>query len=167
MSARDRFERTTCDCAKCVAACRFMPGMLGVDDLDRIAAALGEEPTDDWLKEHFQASDGAKVMQGGRVFNIPTIVPRLTNSGCVFLVNDRCRVHAAAPFGCGWLDMHMTGPEGDKRVQAAIQEIYLAWQSPTRYAAAWTMLREAGCVPPPLVRRRVLLAAAIEQLEQT
>lgn len=102
------WERTTCACPECVACCKRQPGPLAPGDFERIAAALGEDR--EAAKLHFWASPGALVADSrtGRQFRIGTITPRATGGRCVFLgPDDRCQVHAVAPFGCAFFDMHM------------------------------------------------------------
>lgn len=88
-----------------------MPG-----DFERIAEYLGE--TKEQAKVHFWASGGSLVQDSvtGRQFRIGTITPRMKNGRCVFLDdNDRCRIHAVAPFGCAYFDTHMSLTEGSMR----------------------------------------------------
>lgn len=64
--------------------------------------------------QNLLASPGAIVMQAGRVFQIPTLVPRRKPDGsCIFLdENDRCRIHEVSPFGCFSMDTEVLTPEG-------------------------------------------------------
>jgi Fe-S-cluster containining protein len=117
-------NRTTCACADCVACCKQQPGALVAGELERIAAHLGE--TVDEAKAHFWASPGALVgdRTTGRVFRVGTITPRFDRKRgrCVFLTDeDRCAIHAVAPFGCAFFDTHMSGAEGQTLAAVAIK----------------------------------------------
>lgn len=100
----EQFERSVnCDCHHCTAACRAMPGMLAPGDIDRIAEYRGEEESDDFIPNHFVASEGAMVLTSqGNVCRIPTIVPKQKPNGeCVFLDEEKkCSIHPVSPFGC-------------------------------------------------------------------
>lgn len=164
MSLRDRFRRTICDCAECVAACRHMPATLVPDDLTRIAAAMAVDDFDAWLLDHFEASPGPLVAARGELFRIPTIVPRLTAVGCIFLEQGRCKVHAVAPFGCAYADMHMGPLEGDAVSRAGLMEVVQDWRQDGPYSQAWYKLRAAGRIASPLEERRKRLEEAITKL---
>jgi Fe-S-cluster containining protein len=106
------FERTTCACKDCVDCCKRQPGPLAPGQFEAIAAHLGQ--THEQAKEFFVASPGAllKNSQTGRVFRIGTITPRMRPGRCVFLTaNDRCGIHAVAPFGCAQFDTHQSAFE--------------------------------------------------------
>jgi len=99
----EAYERSYCDCAKCGAACRSMPGMLAPGDMDRIADFCGEDTDDqNWVTQHFRASEGAMVVTNeGNHCRIPTIVPKQVPGGnCVFLKEGKCSIHPVSPFGC-------------------------------------------------------------------
>ena len=110
------FTRTTCGCPDDVANCRKQPGSIEPEDLPRIAAHLGEPLTE--VLRFFKASPGAVLLDRttGQHVRIGSITPRQQEDGtCVFLENDRCRVHAVAPFGCAYFDVHMDTREADRR----------------------------------------------------
>jgi Fe-S-cluster containining protein len=103
------FERTTCACERCKACCKKQPGSLAAGDFERIARHLQISP--DEAKKYFWASPGALVRDTstGRVHRIGSITPRYRKGRCVFLdENDRCSIHAVAPFGCSMFDTHMS-----------------------------------------------------------
>lgn len=107
MSPRDKFHRTTCACDGCKACCKRQAGPLATGDFERIAEHLGE--THEQAKEHFWASPGALVKEDGGTIRVGTITPRMRRGRCVFLdENDRCKIHAVAPFGCAHFDTHMS-----------------------------------------------------------
>ena len=169
MAARDDYPRTTCACDKCVAACKHMPGFLAVDDLEAMLpedldADMGEP--DEWLRENFVASQGAKVLMGGRIQTIPTITPRLTEQGCVFLQDGKCTVHAAAPFGCGWFDVCDDEGKGvDAKIRQAFNEIIEAFLADASYARAWQRLHDTGNHATDIRERKQNLATAIKEIE--
>lgn len=99
------FQRTVCACAQCTQCCKRQPGALAPGDLERIAAFLGETPSE--AERHFWASPGALVRAHGRTYRVGTITPKRRKGRCVFLdEHDRCKVHAVAPAGCAYFDTH-------------------------------------------------------------
>jgi hypothetical protein len=130
------------------------------DDLDRIRQHVA--PAADlfvWARRHLLASPGAVVAQQGRVFRIPTLVPaRRPDNACLFLTSDdRCAIHAVAPFGCAFFDMHMEKAEADQRSGCGLRALLDAWTRGATYARVWASLHEAGLrAPPPEESRRHL-----------
>ena len=116
--------------------------MLAPGDVERIAVHL--HATKEQVEGMLLASPGAKVGKLiGRevvVFRIPTIVPKQTEHGCVFLDNGRCKVHPVAPYGCAYFDSHMDAKEGAARSGAALNAIVLD----VEYQATWQRLRANG-----------------------
>lgn len=115
------FERTTCACPDCVACCKRQPGPLSPEDLVVLIDHFGA----DQFRERFVASPGALVSKGGEPFRVGTIVPRSNHFGrCVFLDNDdRCKIHAIAPFGCAYFDVHMSAAEASPRASWYLVQI--------------------------------------------
>lgn len=109
------FARTTCGCADCVQCCKDQPGPLAPGDLERVAQFFGVRVQD--VEMLFVRSPGAVVWSasaGKR--RIETIVPAYRDGRCVFLTaQDRCGIHAAAPFGCSHFDTHMSAEEARPR----------------------------------------------------
>lgn len=102
------FERTSCACDQCKACCKRQPGPLAPRDFDRIAEHLGESREE--AKKHFWSSPGClmKNLWTGETTRVGTITPRYVRGRCVFLnEQDRCSIHAVAPFGCSHFDTHM------------------------------------------------------------
>lgn len=166
MTVRDKYERTTCACSKCVVACEHMPGMLAPGDLELLCPLdLSPEDSDAWLREHFEASPGALVMHGSQMMRIHTIVPKLAPGGCVFLKEQRCTVHAKAPFGCAFLDMHMAEGPGNQRVRDALLAIIDDFQKGGSYSRAWIRLQNTGNTAKPTEERRAKLTAAVKAIE--
>jgi hypothetical protein len=70
------------------------------------------------IKELFVASPGALVYNSStrKMFRIGTITPKYEHEKCIFLMPDgKCQVHAVAPYGCAFFDIHMDMSEGQKR----------------------------------------------------
>lgn len=171
---RQTFPRTHCDCKTCVACCQHMPGSLIPGDLELMLQHqkgdnVSPEEATAWLLENFQASEGAtamKIVDGQRqVFKIPTIVPRLTEQGCVFLQEGKCQVHAVAPFACAYVDPHMNDTQANAHSQVTAQSQYEAWEQRNGYTKAWEILHAAGKIAPPLLERKAKLKAAIIEIE--
>lgn len=110
------FDRTICACPACTACCTEQPGSLAAGELEAIASHLQLPVRVAALK--FWASPGALVgnRATGQTFRVGTITPRLVRGRCVFLdAEDRCTIHAVAPFGCRMFDTHMDAAEAHPR----------------------------------------------------
>lgn len=132
------FDRTVCSCPECVSCCTSQPGSLAAGQLEAIAAHLQLPVRVAALK--FWASPGALLMNShtGETLRLGTITPRLVRGRCVFLdSDDRCRIHAVAPFGCAYFDTHMTAAEAQPRSQ---------WLVRSQAAPAYQSLRRT--LPP-------------------
>jgi len=68
------------------------------------------------MRKLFVASPGSMVKDSlGDVFRVGTITPRYRKGRCVFLnEQDRCEIHAVAPFGCAYFDTHMGWMRGQQ-----------------------------------------------------
>lgn len=119
------FQRTTCACTDCTACCKRQPGFLIPGDLERIASYLGE--TVEKVKAYFWSSEGALVQDSnGRQYRIRTITPRYDKrkKRCVFLTDDdKCSIHEVAPFGCSFVDTHMSFNAGNQRSAWAMTQV--------------------------------------------
>lgn len=163
----DYFERTSCDCSKCTAACRTMPGYLIPGDIERIAEYVGADPDDEnFLIKNFRASEGPLVSRSGKLFRIPTIVPAQfdDNGRCVFMTRDgRCSVHKVSPFGCSRFNVcDEPTTDAEKRSTAGLLSIMRSWD----YNLVWMFLFETGHRAPPLGERRGKLAGEILRIER-
>lgn len=111
------FERTVCACKQCTACCKRQPGSLAPGDYERIQGYT--QMTDEEMRAKFWASPGALVRKhDGTVVRIGTITPRFDRrkKACVFLDdNDRCTIHAVAPWGCAYCDTHQSWSDGQQR----------------------------------------------------
>jgi Fe-S-cluster containining protein len=158
---REQFPRTSCDCRLCKAPCRVLPGALAPEDLPAIAAHLGTTPDDkQFLETYLQASDGARVAMRDdfgnlREFSVPSLVPKLLPTGCVFLDDEgRCKIHAVSPAACALLDMHQSADEGRPRAEALVRQQMLSHERNDEYSRAVKHLEAVGCQAPPLAERR-------------
>lgn len=121
MNGTPPFPPTECACPEDVANCLRAPAHLIPDDIPAIGEELvrqgrARDPAE--VTEWLRASPGAVVGDSltGALRRIGTIVPQMRNGRCVFLTEDlRCTIHAVAPFGCRYFDMHMGRAEGDRR----------------------------------------------------
>jgi len=177
------FERTTCDCSKCGAACRTMPGNLVPGDLERIYEhATGQPATndgastpsfDEWTLEHFEASSGAVVatIHNGTMIqrSVPSIVPRQVDAGrCVFLQGGKCAIHPVAPWGCAFFSVctneHRTADETD-RVRAGIAATIGNGEHSRLYTEQHQQLNDAGRIAAPLADRKAAFSRELSILE--
>jgi Fe-S-cluster containining protein len=148
-----------------------MPGVLIPGDLELILdyQQARENPTA-WLLENFQASEGgvAMKMTEGRaeLFRIPTIVPRLTETGCIFLKDGKCTIHAVSPFGCAFADVHKGEAEANTISRAMGIAQMQGHERQDSYAQAWKVLADAGKMAPPLIERKNNLVEALERIER-
>lgn len=149
------FERTICACLPCTYYCYRQPGHMLPEDVAAIARHLverGEIRSVEEVHRYLQASKGAVVADSrtGRVFRIGTITPRMEDGRCVFLENDRCRVHPVAPFGCAYFDSHMSAAEGARRSSWGLRVI----QVDQTYRALRAELAETFGETDPLETRQ-------------
>ena len=156
------FKRTKCDCKDCAINCKYLPGYLLPEDLGRIARSLGYTNLGQFAFDHLLASPGATVMKEGRVFQIPTLVPRRKEDGsCMFLdENNRCTIHAVSPYGCAFFDAHQPDEEANLRSSRGLQEIAHHWASGAKvsaYVLLWRLLYTAGfrAIPAHVARAKM------------
>lgn len=161
------FNRTECACAECIANCRYIPGYLIPADVNRISHHLGYANPFKFAFKYLLASPGATVMQEGRIFQIPTLVPRRKADGsCMFLdENNRCRIHEVSPFGCAFFDAHQSHMEANKRSGRGLQEIARQWAvRPFShiYVIIWRILYASNlrALPAHLARARMAQLSA-------
>ncbi len=100
-----------------------------------------------WAMDNLLASAGAIVRGNDQPFRIHTLVPaRQANGSCKFLKADnRCGIHANAPFGCAFFDCRS---RGDKESKLGLASVYQAWLDNAEYAQVWRALAEVGKVGP-------------------
>jgi hypothetical protein len=159
------FERTICACRLCTINCEHQPGALAPSDLPRIAKHLGYESVNRFADECLRVSDGAKVaMRDGRELSLATLVPVTTQTGaCRFLEAGRCTIHAVSPFGCAYMDAHMTDAECRRRTDTLLALLINEHEHPTEYSRLCDELRASGRQAPPLETTQYRLAKAIRK----
>jgi Fe-S-cluster containining protein len=160
------FKRSICACHECTANCKFIPGYLVPADIERISRSLDYSNIVTFALENLAASPGATVMNAeGRVFQIPTLVPRRRDDGsCKFLdEQNRCSIHAVSPFGCAFFDAHQSTDEANRKSGRGLQEVAEQWVAgrASLYAMIWRLLYSAGhrAIPPQVARKRMEEAA--------
>jgi Putative zinc- or iron-chelating domain len=149
-------QRTSCACDECVKNCKFMPGFLIPSDLTRMIPA-NVVPTE-WAGGRLLASPGALVMKAGRTFRIHTLVPAVKADGsCIHLdADNRCEIHAIAPFGCAFFDCGPAEPQLEQSHRGLV-EVMKAWENNDLYARIWRHLDRIGHVQlkPDILRERM------------
>ena len=167
--ALHKYERSYCECNKCKAGCKSMPGMMSPEDVVQVATYCGSSPDDDieqfkdWTTDHLAASEGATViMSNGTTRRIPAIVPQQhANGQCVFLdKNDRCTIHPVSPFGCRQFKV-CDGDDQEldnKKSRSALNVISMH----TPYQALHNFLEESGATAPPVLDRKQKLEELLE-----
>src|SRR5437764_8422787 len=104
------FKRTACACPSCSVFCRFIPGFLIPEDLERMSRSLGYTSLEKFARENLLASPGAVGIRDGRRIEIRTLVlqRRPSSTACKFLDDHGlCRIHRYAPYGCSHFEEHM------------------------------------------------------------
>lgn len=173
MSIRDEFQRTECGCEKCVTCCRHMPAQLAPGDVDLIHELVAPDATrEEFLLENFHASPGYRAMRlrgfgsGTPVVEevrVPTIVPQLREHGCVFLDDEgRCSVHAVAPWGCAYFDVHMDADIADERTRAGLAATQRDESNDGQYQRDVELLEASGKRAGPVEPRREAMKKAFE-----
>lgn len=133
---------TSCSCSADVENCRTQPGSLRPGDAEAIAGYLGI--TVEELKPRLRASPGAVVLdtRTGTLFRIGTITPSMERGRCTFLTDaGRCSIHAVAPAGCRYFDVHMSRAEGQRRsvwlLKQQVSEEYQLLRATLPPAESW------------------------------
>jgi len=170
------FERTVSTAFEDVLYCKFMPGFLLAEDIEPLTLHLGYTNPIQMAKDHLVASPGSTVVKDGAIHRLGTLVPARAPIGstgqlafgessqgpCKFLDrNDRCIIHAQAPWACAFCDSIMSKAEGDRRTLAANIELWKSWHGRADgYADLWQILWTMGRrgIAPRLSRARILAA---------
>jgi Fe-S-cluster containining protein len=158
------FQRTVCACSDCSINCRFIPGFLIPADLRRIATGrnYSEDDLFEFARKELLASPGARVMKGGRVLAIRTLVPaRKPDGSCIYLDDyDRCSIHQVSPFGCAFFDAHQSRIISDGRSSEGLDAVMKDAQQNGIYTRIWGMLDRIGKrAPSPIEGRRKMQEA--------
>jgi len=149
------FERTECACEACTRYCFHLPGALIPADLNAISAYLGYDDLVRFAVENLLASPGAIVSVNGFQIRIPTLVPQRGLGGaCKFLRDNRCSIHANAPYSCAFFRAEQDQREADARSLRGIQAIAQEWSAGGIYARLWMLLHSMGLVAPSPIEAR-------------
>jgi hypothetical protein len=161
LDERYPFKRTKCACRACQISCEFLSGALSPSDLPRMAQHQGYDDLELFARERLLASEGATLkLNDGRVVSLPTLVPATKPNGwCRFLVEKRCSIHDCSPFGCAYIDSHMSQNEYDRRADALCAELLEDHQRQGVYSRMVAKLASENRVAPPLATSRARLTA--------
>lgn len=111
------YSRTECSCRKCQLWCEHQPGFLVPSDLDRLIPP--DQDALAWAELHLRASLGFRTVVGPMILCIPSLVPAKQAHGhCHWYSDGNCQVHDVAPFGCAFLDQHLTQRDAEERNEA-------------------------------------------------
>jgi hypothetical protein len=164
--ARTEFgaARLVCSCKTCVTNCRFLPGHLIPSDLRRLVPAGADLLP--WAREHLRASPGTTVLRvygDGRqeLFRIPTLVPvHRDDLSCHWLEDDRCAVHAIAPFACAFFACSQSRSEADALSSAGLAAILAEDDEDAGvYRSVWYALWAEGLQSPEPATKLAAMAA--------
>ena len=149
------FERTECSCEECIQFCLSLPGSLIPADLEAISSHLGYRDLVQFAVENLLASPGAIVSDGKSLIRVPTLVPQRGPGGaCKFLRDNRCSIHANAPYSCAFFRAEQDQREADARSLRGIQAIAQEWSAGGIYARLWMLLHSMGLVAPSPIEAR-------------
>lgn len=118
-----------------------------------------------FARENLVTSEGARVVTTeGRVVSLPTLVPATQPNGhCKFLKDGLCTVHAVSPYGCAFLDAHMSDQELSGRSRPLYDDLLNDLESDGPYTRLWNLLRDSDLAAPPIATRRYHLAKALRR----
>ena len=160
------FRRTTCPCRACTISCEHLPGCLAPPDVERIARFLEYTDVEKFARENLVTSDGARVVTTDRrVVSLPTLVPATAgpDGHCKFLKNGLCTIHPVSPYGCAFLDAHMSDKDLSARSRPLYDDLLHDLESDGPYTQLWRSLRSARLNAPPIQTRRYHLAKALRR----
>jgi Fe-S-cluster containining protein len=101
------------------------------------------------------ASPGAIVSDGKSLIRIPTLVPqRGLDGACKFLRDNRCSIHAQAPYSCAFFEAGQGQHEADARSLRGLRAIAHEWSTGGIYARLWMLLNSMGLVAPSPIEAR-------------
>jgi hypothetical protein len=149
------YERTECSCEECIQFCLSLPGSLIPADLEAISSHLGYSDLVQFAVENLLASPGAIVSDGKSLIRVPTLVPQRGPDGaCKFLRDNRCSIHANAPYSCAFFGAEQDQREADARSLLGLQAIAREWSAGGIYARLWMLLHSMGLVAPSPIEAR-------------
>jgi hypothetical protein len=163
------FTRTRCDCGTCIANCEGLPGYLIPGDLKRLLPPdvyEDEEKAKEFAREHFRASNATEIIRchhDGRKehMHVGTLVPtHRENGSCHYLENDRCTIHAIAPFGCAFFDCRQSKQQADAISSRGISAIIADRDAGGLYSRLWASLWKEGLQAPDIAFRKAAVAAS-------
>jgi Fe-S-cluster containining protein len=159
------FRRTTCPCRACALTCQHLPGPLAPPDVERIARFLEYTDLEKFARENLVTSDGPRVVTSGRkIIHLPTLVPATQANGhCKFLQDNLCTIHAVSPYGCAFLDAHLSDADLAARSRPLHDDILHDLESGGPYSTLWQTLHDAQLTSPPTATRRYDLAKALRR----
>jgi len=103
----------------------------------------------------------------GRQVVAPSLVPAKEEGGhCHWFRDGRCLVHANSPFGCAFLDQHLSDREALRRNNEGRLARAEAFRSSSLYARVWHHLREKGLTYLSGPADRAAAMAAIRRLDR-
>ena len=143
--------RTVCNCHLCAINCRFIPGYLLPEDLDKIPTFLGYSKLFEFAEKNLLASPGALIIKNRRLGRIRTLVPARNDSDwCKFFDGRLCTIHPVAPFGCAFFDSHQEQSESNIISAKGLQIIAGLWEDQpfSRYCQIWNELHRGGMRAP-------------------
>jgi Fe-S-cluster containining protein len=121
------------------------------EDLERIQVILDYSTLFDFAEQNLLASPGALVVQRGRLFRIPTLVPaRNAHGWCKFFDGKLCKIHSVAPFGCAFFDAHQEQSESNVISAKGLEIIARLWEEQpyAAYCRIWEELDRRGLQAP-------------------
>jgi hypothetical protein len=124
---------------------------------------LDESDLTRFALDNLLASPGAIIYIRSGLVRIRTLVlARRMDGACRFLTGeDRCSIHAAAPFSCALFDCRQSREEADALSLSGLMEIAKAWQRGDLYAQLWLMLYHSGHISPSPLEARARMRAAL------
>jgi Fe-S-cluster containining protein len=137
------FERTSCDCWRCTRYCKRFPGYMVPADLPRMMEQAGYSDPFAYAKDFLEASLGAIAVRKGIPFRVkslrPACLPKTTQ--CIHLDEDNhCRIHEVSPYGCAFVDDHMTNIQFDQIGRAGLETILMDQSQNGLYTQVWNYL---------------------------
>lgn len=96
--------------------------------------------------------------------SLPTLVPSARADGsCRYYEESRCTIHAVSPFGCAFVDAHMSEAEFTRRTNIEYRELLNDHATGGKYARLTAELKALGRVAPPVALRQARLREAMRK----
>jgi len=159
------FSRTSCACRKCSVFCEHMPGFLVPSDLTRLIPPDADPFL--WAETHLRASFGALLPSPEGMRWIPSLVPaKAINGHCHWLKDGHCEVHEVSPYGCAFLDQHMSNREAQRRWKAGREARWDEMVCEGLYEKLWVHLSEKDLVYSTGDEDRKRISQALAEIRQ-